>query len=194
MQSTHCCLQAMFVLAGGMLPHALEPRIPPIQQFVFSYHSPNGSTFTIDPYNPSLLSRLTAQGCSGRLYVQIYALMHVVHVEVQAPLESFTEVTCPTMQGFQVYDDHMHPHASTTGCSSKCPICSPQPCSYQPGGHFPCQHVKHYVPTCHRLLCLHAPCTQGARKRALLAVAIACSSIFGDVTCQPAVHKCRISQ
>lgn len=66
--------QASFVLAGGMLPHVLEPLVPAVRQFVLSYHPPGGRPpVTLDPWDPPVLSSLEVQGCQGALTVELYS-------------------------------------------------------------------------------------------------------------------------
>lgn len=66
--------QASFVLAGGMLPHVLEPLVPAVRQFVLSYHPPGGRPpVTMDPWDPPVLSSLEVQGCQGVLVVELYS-------------------------------------------------------------------------------------------------------------------------
>ncbi|GLC75031.1 hypothetical protein PLESTF_001585500 [Pleodorina starrii] len=96
--------QASFVLAGGLLPHVLEPLVPPVRMYVLSYHPPPpAARFTVDSRDPPLFSSLTVRGCEGVFSLELYGIHHVVQVVASADPGTFQAIPCPTGSGFRNY-------------------------------------------------------------------------------------------
>ncbi|KXZ41590.1 hypothetical protein GPECTOR_376g167 [Gonium pectorale] len=95
---------ASLVVAGGLLPHVFQPLVPPLRQYILSYHPPPpAAPFALDPRNPPLFSSLVVRGCDGLFSLDLYSLNHVVRLVASAAPHTFQRLPCPTGSGFKNY-------------------------------------------------------------------------------------------